>query len=50
MWVFMKIQPPITSEHFDAKMSIMDSKFEKITWMLAAVLGLAIANFAKQYF
>jgi hypothetical protein len=40
----------VTSEHFDAKMSIMDSKFEKITWMLGAVLGLAIANFAKQYF
>jgi hypothetical protein len=36
----------VTSEHFDAKISIIDSKFEKITWMLGAVLGLAIANFA----
>lgn len=40
----------VTREHFDSKMSIMDAKFDKLTWMLGAVLGLAIANFAKQYF
>ena len=27
-----------------------DAKFDKLSWMLAAVLALAAANFAKQYF
>ncbi len=40
----------VTRDHFDSKMSIIDVKFDKLTWMLGAVLGLAIANFAKQYF
>ncbi len=30
----------------DAK---VDAKFDKLSWMLAAVLALAAANFAKQY-
>ena len=33
----------VTREHFDAKFALMQ-------WMLAALLALAIANFAKQYF
>jgi hypothetical protein len=33
----------VTREHFDAK-------FALVQWMLGAVLVLAIANFAKQYF
>lgn len=33
----------VTREHFDAK-------FALVQWMLAALLALAIANFAKQYF
>ncbi len=28
----------------------VDAKFDKLSWMLAAVLALAAANFAKQYF
>ncbi len=40
----------VTTDHFDSKMSVIDTKFDKMTWMLGAVLGLAIANFAKQYF
>ncbi len=31
----------------DAK---VDSKFALLQWMLAGVLALAVANFAKQYF
>ena len=31
----------------DAK---VDAKFVKLSWMLAALLALAAANFAKQYF
>jgi len=33
----------VTREHFDAKFALLQ-------WMLGAVLVLAIANFAKQYF
>jgi hypothetical protein len=40
----------VTRDHFDSKMHVMDARFDKLTWMLGAVLGLAIANFAKQYF
>jgi hypothetical protein len=31
-------------------LQVLDAKFEKMTWMLGAVLALAAANFAKQYF
>jgi hypothetical protein len=40
----------VTRDHFDSKMHVIDARFDKLTWMLGAVLGLAIANFAKQYF
>ena len=40
----------VTREHFDAKFSVIEAKFDKLQWMLAAVLALAVANFAKQYF
>jgi hypothetical protein len=31
-------------------LQVLDAKFEKMTWMLGAVLALVAANFAKQYF
>ncbi|MDD3354160.1 hypothetical protein [Zoogloea sp.] len=34
----------------DGKFAVVDAKFDKLTWMLAAVLGVALANFAKQFF
>lgn len=40
----------VTREHFDSRMTVIDAKFDKVTWMLGAVLALAIANFAKQFF
>jgi hypothetical protein len=40
----------VTREHFDAKFSVVEAKMDKLQWMLAAVLAVAIANFAKQYF
>jgi hypothetical protein len=40
----------VARDHFDLHMKLIDAKFDKITWMLGVVLGLAIANFAKQYF
>ncbi len=40
----------VTREHFDAKFSVVEAKMDKLSWMLAAVLALAAANFAKQYF
>ena len=40
----------VTREYFDARMAVVDAKFDKVTWMLGAVLALAIANFAKQFF
>jgi hypothetical protein len=29
---------------------VVDAKMDKLSWMLAAVLALSAANFAKQYF
>ncbi len=51
----------VTREHFDAKAELFETKFdakfavveakmEKLSWMLGAVLAVAIANFAKQFF
>jgi hypothetical protein len=31
----------------DAK---IEAKFDKVQWMLGAVLAIAVANFAKQFF
>jgi hypothetical protein len=40
----------VTREHFDLKFALMEAKLDKVGWMLAAVMALAAANFAKQYF
>ncbi|MDD5296801.1 MAG: hypothetical protein PHU46_07805 [Rhodocyclaceae bacterium] len=40
----------VTREHFDAQFALLESKFDKLQWMLGAVLALAVANFAKQFF
>lgn len=40
----------VTREHFDSKFALMEAKMDKVGWMLAAVMALAAANFAKQYF
>lgn len=40
----------VTREHFDARMALVDAKFDKLTWMIGALLALALANFAKQFF
>jgi len=34
----------------DGKFAVIDVKFDKVQWMLAAVLAVAVANFAKQFF
>lgn len=40
----------VTREHFDAKIEVLRVENAHTRWMLGAVLGLAIANFAKQFF
>lgn len=40
----------VTTEHFDTKIELLRIENTHTRWMLGAVLGLAIANFAKQFF
>lgn len=40
----------VSVEHFDAKIDLLRIENSHTRWMLGAVLGLAIANFAKQFF
>ncbi len=44
----------VTREHFDAKIETLetrlDSKIDKLSWMLGILIALAVANFAKQFF
>ena len=47
----------VTREHFDSKMELFGSKMDLLRnenthtrWMLGALIALAVANFAKQYF
>jgi len=40
----------ITREHFDAKFGLIEAKMDKISWMISAVIAIAAANFAKQFF
>lgn len=40
----------VTVEHFDSKIDLLRTENSHTRWMLGAVLGLAIANFAKQFF
>ena len=37
----------ITREHFDAKFAVIEAK---MSWMIGAVIAIAAANFAKQFF
>jgi hypothetical protein len=34
----------------DAKFSLVDAKFDKLSWMMGILIAIAIANFAKQFF
>ncbi|SBT05225.1 conserved hypothetical protein [Candidatus Accumulibacter aalborgensis] len=40
----------VTREHFDAKIEILRIENAHTRWMLGAVLAVAVANFAKQFF
>lgn len=51
----------VSRQHFDAEMhlsrtsadarfSVVEAKMDKLSWMLGAVLAVAVANFAKQFF
>lgn len=40
----------VTTAHFDAKIDLIRLENSHTRWMLGVVLGLAIANFAKQFF
>ena len=40
----------VTLEHFDARMALVDAKFDKLTWMMGILIAIALANFAKQFF
>jgi hypothetical protein len=40
----------VTREHFDSRMSVVDVKFDKLTWMMGVLIAIALANFAKQFF
>lgn len=44
----------VTREHFDARMETLetrlDSKVDKLSWMMGILIALSIANFAKQFF
>ena len=34
----------------DGKFSLVDAKFDKLSWMMGILIAIAIANFAKQFF
>jgi hypothetical protein len=40
----------VTTAHFDATIGLLRAENQHTRWMLGALLGLAIANFGKQYF
>jgi hypothetical protein len=44
----------VSKEHFDSKLETLEtrleSKMDKLSWMMGILIALAIANFAKQYF
>jgi hypothetical protein len=37
-------------DSLDAKFSLVDAKFDKLSWMMGILIALAVANFAKQFF
>lgn len=34
----------------ESRFSVMDAKFDKLSWMMGILIAIAIANFAKQFF
>jgi hypothetical protein len=34
----------------DGKFSLVDAKFDKLSWMIGILIAIAAANFAKQFF
>lgn len=40
----------VTREHFDAKFAVVEAKMDKLSWMIGALIAIAVANFAKQFF
>jgi len=40
----------VTTEHFDAKIDLLRTENSHTRWILATVLAIAVANFAKQFF
>lgn len=40
----------VTREHFDSKIDLLRNENTHTRWMLGALIAMAIANFAKQYF
>lgn len=40
----------VTREHFDSKVAVVEAKMDKLSWMVGALIALAAANFAKQFF
>ena len=40
----------VTREHFDAKFAIVETKMDKLSWMMGILITFAVANFAKQFF
>lgn len=40
----------VTREHFDAKFAVVEAKMDKLSWMMSALIAIAMANFAKQVF
>lgn len=40
----------VTREHFDARIDLLRIENAHTRWMIAALMALAVANFAKQFF
>jgi hypothetical protein len=34
----------------DGRFSMVDAKFDKLSWMIGILIAIAVANFAKQFF
>ncbi len=53
---FVRAQQEILSQALDTTLAtksdiaILDHKIDKLSWMMAILIALAIANFAKQFF
>jgi hypothetical protein len=40
----------VTREHFDSKIELLRLEISHTRWMIGALLAIALANFAKQFF